>query len=58
MHLTPLRGPRSEAFCSVISCHLSLPSISAAQVMPKALGRNLVRTSTFHTNQLQVYFLL
>jgi hypothetical protein len=37
MHLTPLRGPRSVEFCDVISCQVSLPSIGAAQVMPKAL---------------------
>jgi hypothetical protein len=39
MHLTPLRGPRSLAFCSVITCLLSHRSIGAAQVMPRPFGR-------------------
>jgi hypothetical protein len=39
MHLTPLRGSRSEAFYDVASCRESFQSIDAAQVMPKALGR-------------------
>jgi hypothetical protein len=38
MHLTPLRGPRSVAFCDVISCRPSFQSIDAAQVMPRAFG--------------------